>query len=88
MRRGGLTPPSDWVRRSLPCLGVDADEVVVADSTSVNLFKLLVAAMRLRPDRQIILTESGNFPTDIYVARGVERLLEHAELKWLPAGRS
>ena len=67
-------------------LGVDADEVVVADSTSVNLFKLLVAATRLRPDRGVILTESSNFPTDIYVARGVARLNESVELKIVPSG--
>ena len=69
-------------------LGVDADEVVVADSTSVNLFKLLVAATRLRPDRGVILTESSNFPTDIYVARGVARLNESVELKIAAKGQA
>jgi kynureninase len=63
-----------------PLLGAD-DDVVVADSTSVNLFKLLVAALGLRPGRRVILTESSNFPTDIYVARGVERLCGDVELK-------
>jgi kynureninase len=38
------------------------DEVLVADSTSVNLFKLLVAAARLRPDRRVLVIEPGNFP--------------------------
>ena len=51
------------------------DEVVVADSTSVNLFKLLAAALRLRPDRQVILSEHGNFPTDLYMAQGLADLL-------------
>lgn len=69
-----------------PLLGVDGDEVVVADSTSVNLFKLLVAALDLRPDRQVILTESSNFPTDIYVARGIERLRGDVEVKLVPSG--
>jgi kynureninase len=71
-----------------PLLGVDADEVVVADSTSVNLFKLLVAALRLRPNRRVILIESSNFPTDIYVARGVERLFPDVEIKLIPDVRS
>ena len=57
-------------------IGADADEVIVADSTSVNLFKVLVAALRLRPGRKIILGENANFPTDAYVAGGVAELLD------------
>ncbi|HEY6434859.1 MAG TPA: kynureninase [Acetobacteraceae bacterium] len=45
------------------------------DSTSVNLFKLLAAALSLRPDRRVILSEPGNFPTDLYMAQGLSRLL-------------
>jgi kynureninase len=48
---------------------------LVADSTSVNLFKLLSAALTLRPDRRVILTETGNFPTDLYIAQGLAALL-------------
>jgi kynureninase len=63
-------------------IGAEPSEVVVADSTSVNIFKLLVAALRLNPDRQIILTESQNFGTDLYVAQGVSDLLgERAKLQ-------
>jgi kynureninase len=63
-------------------------EVVVADSTSVNLFKLLAAALRLRPQRRTILSEPGNFPTDLYVAQGLVEMLggEH-ELKLVPGER-
>lgn len=64
-----------------PLLGVMDEEVVVGDSTSVNLFRLLIAAIRLRPDRNVIVIESNNFPTDIYVARGVEKLHPHVELR-------
>lgn len=55
-------------------IGAGAGEVEVADSTSVNLYKLLVAACALRPERTVILSESGNFPNDLYVAQGIERL--------------
>jgi len=61
-------------------IGAGADEVMVADSTSVNLFKLLVAAMRLNPGRPVLLTTVGNFPTDTYIAEGVADLLG-AELR-------
>ena len=56
-------------------VGAGPGEVVAADSTSVNLFKLLAAACRLRRDRGVILTEAGNFPTDIYIAEGLAALL-------------
>ena len=48
----------------------------MADSTSVNLFKLLAGALRLRPGRRVILSEEENFPTDLYVAQGLASLLE------------
>ncbi|HEY8017136.1 MAG TPA: kynureninase, partial [Dongiaceae bacterium] len=49
-------------------IGAEADEVIATDSTSINLFKLLAAGLKLRPGRRVILTEAGNFPTDIYMA--------------------
>jgi kynureninase len=52
-------------------IGAEPDEVVAADSTSVNLFKVLSAALRLRPGRRVIVSERGNFPTDLYVAQGL-----------------
>jgi kynureninase len=56
-------------------IGARPGEVVVADSTSINLFKLMAASLQLRPDRRVILSESGNFPTDLYVAQGLIELL-------------
>ena len=56
-------------------IGAAPDEVIVADSTSVNLFKVLVAALRMRPGRLRIVGERGNFPTDGYVAAGVAELM-------------
>ncbi|HKV30085.1 MAG TPA: kynureninase [Candidatus Dormibacteraeota bacterium] len=52
-------------------VGAKAGEVIVADSTSVNLFKLLAEALRVQPGRHFILTEASNFPTDLYVAQGL-----------------
>jgi kynureninase len=56
-------------------IGARPGEVMVADSTSVNLFKLIAAALRLRPERRIIVSERENFPTDLYVAQGLIELL-------------
>jgi kynureninase len=67
-------------------IGAGPGEVLVADSTSVNLFKLLCGALSLRPGRRTILSESGNFPTDLYMAQGVAGLLgERARVEAVPA---
>jgi len=57
-------------------IGAHADEVIVADSTSVNLFKLAVAALRARPGRSRVLTDDLNFPSDVYVLRGAIDILD------------
>lgn len=56
-------------------IGAAPGSVLAADQTSINLFKLLGAALDLRPDRRVILTEAGNFPSDLYIARGLADLL-------------
>ncbi|MFN9849794.1 MAG: kynureninase [Alphaproteobacteria bacterium] len=55
-------------------IGARAHEVIAADSTSVNLFKLAAGALSLRPGRRTLVTESDNFPTDIYVLEGLAAL--------------
>ena len=56
-------------------IGAGPGEVIVADSTSVNLFKVLAGALRIQPARHFILTEASNFPTDLYIAQGLIELL-------------
>jgi kynureninase len=56
-------------------IGAQPGEVVVADSTSVNLFKVLAAALKLNPGRRMIVSEPDNFPTDLYMAQGLIDLL-------------
>ena len=57
-------------------IGAQPDEVIVADSTSVNLFKLAVAALRFQTGRPRILTDTLNFPSDLYVLQGAVDLLD------------
>ena len=66
-------------------IGAKPNEVVVADSTSLNVFKALHAALRLRPGRRVILSDEGNFPTDLYMAQGLAYLLGSThQLKIVP----
>jgi len=56
-------------------IGAKPSEVIVADGTSVNLFKLAAEALSLQPGRTTILSEAGNFPTDLYALQGLAALL-------------
>jgi kynureninase len=67
--------------RIAPLVGADPADVHVGDSTSVSLFKTIVAAARMRPERRVIVVEPSTFPTDGYVAAGVADLLG-VELRW------
>jgi kynureninase len=56
-------------------LGAGTGQVIVSDSTSVNLFKLVLAALKLRPDRKRIVSDSLNFPSDLYIIEGCAHLV-------------
>lgn len=62
-------------------IGAAAGQVVVADTTSVNIYKALHAALGLRPGRNVIVAESGSFPTDLYIAEGVASTLPGVRLR-------
>ena len=72
---GWIDLPVRIGRQIASLIGAEADEVIVADSTSVNLFKLAAAAVRDRASRRVVLSEQGNFPTDLYALQGLEDLL-------------
>ncbi|MDE0388846.1 MAG: kynureninase [Rhodospirillales bacterium] len=59
-----------------PLIGASAGEVVCADSTSVNLFKLAASLLRHSKDRRTVVTECGNFPTDVYILEGLIDLFD------------
>jgi kynureninase len=72
---GWMALPSVLAGKLAPLLGAQADEICFADSTSVNLFKLAVAALRARPERRKIVSDIFNFPSDLYILQGVIDLL-------------
>ncbi|RZA34862.1 MAG: kynureninase [Lysobacteraceae bacterium] len=81
---GWFDLPKRLGNRLAPLIGAGEGEVVVTDTTSLNLFKALAAALRLQaraPDeatraRRTIVTERSNFPTDIYMAEGLAEWLQ------------
>ncbi|MCA9980422.1 MAG: kynureninase [Anaerolineales bacterium] len=64
-------------------IGARPGEVIVADSTSINLYKLALAAMMARPMRKHILSDDLNFPSDYYIFQGITQLLPGAKLRRL-----
>jgi kynureninase len=74
-KHGWIDAPMRVAAKLAPIVGAKPNELLIADSTSVCLFKLLAAAVRARPGRRVILTQEGNFPTDTYVAEGLAEML-------------
>jgi kynureninase len=73
---GWFTAPERVGAKIALLIGAHPDEVIVADSTSVNLFKLVVAALRIQHGRSRILTDNLNFPSDLYVLQGAIDILD------------
>ena len=89
LERGGLDRPAAprCGDRIAPLIGAAPDEVVVADSTSVNLFKLLAGALRLRPGRRVILSEARQLPHRSLRGAGPRRRCSGGvELRLVPRG--
>ena len=74
-KHGWIDWPTRIAARLAPIVGARPDELLVADSTSVCLFKLFAAAAQARPGRKTILSQKRNFPTDLYVAHGLAGML-------------
>ncbi len=78
---GWFDAPARVGARIAPLIGAAPDEVIVGDSTSIHLFKLIVAALRLDPTRRTVLSEAGNFPTDLHIAEGAVACVPGARLR-------
>ena len=62
-------------------IGAEPGHVVMGDTLSIKVFQALAAALRLRPERRVILSDTGNFPSDLYMAEGLANLTEGHELR-------
>jgi len=75
-RHGWMAMPERVGSKIARLIGADANEVVVAESTSINLFKVLAVALKMRPARRVIVAEGESFPTDLYMAEGLAAFLD------------
>jgi kynureninase len=81
-KAGWFDLPNRLGNKLATLIGAGENEVVITDSTSINLFKLLAGALQIQAgkadgaSRKVIVTERGNFPTDIYMAQGLTEWLD------------
>ena len=72
---GWMAQPSRVGDRVGRLIGAQPGSVVMGDTLSIKVYQALSAALQMRPDRRVILSDSGNFPTDLYMAEGLIRRL-------------
>jgi kynureninase len=83
--RGWVGKPRGLGDRIGRLIGAPEHTVVVGDTLSIKVFQALAAALALRPERRVILSDDGNFPTDLYMAQGLIGLLDRGYALRTPA---
>lgn len=83
---GWINLPGRVGTRIARLIGAGADEVVAADSVSVNLFKLAAAAVSAGGGRRVVVTEAGDFPTDLYILQGLAGAMPDVEVRVVQPG--
>ena len=82
---GWMAQPSVVGDRVGRLIGAPAGSVVMGDTLSVKVYQALAAALEMRPDRRVILSDNGNFPSDLYMAQGLIRQLGQGHQLRTPA---
>ncbi|WP_209424923.1 kynureninase [Pararhodobacter sp. SW119] len=75
-RAGWMDMPARIGDRIARLIGAEAGHVVMGDTLSIKVFQALAAALDMRPDRRVILSDTGNFPSDLYMAEGLCGMLK------------
>jgi kynureninase len=84
---GWYTQPLTLGDRLAPLIGAGPGQVVVGNSTSIAIHQAVAAALRLRPERRVIVSDVRNFPTDHYMVQGLAGLLGGYEVRDVAEGR-
>ena len=72
---GWINAPKELGAKIAKLVGAQADEIIVTEATSINLFKLAAAALQARPDRNGVVSDTLNFPSDLYILQGIIDML-------------
>lgn len=70
-RAGWMAQPTEIGNRIARLIGAEAGHVVMGDTLSIKVYQALASALKMRPDRRVIVSDSGNFPSDLYMAQGL-----------------
>lgn len=70
-RAGWMEQPTRIGDRIARLIGAESGHVVMGDTLSIKVYQALASALEMRPDRRVILSDNGNFPTDLYMAEGL-----------------
>ncbi|ARE41593.1 Kynureninase [Rhodovulum sp. P5] len=70
-RAGWMAMPRALGDRIGRLIGAEPGSTILGDTLSIKIYQALAAALQMRPDRRVILSDSGNFPTDLYMAEGL-----------------
>ncbi|MEO9820698.1 MAG: kynureninase [Paracoccaceae bacterium] len=73
---GWMDMPRRVGDRLAALVGAPAGSVATGDTLSIKVYQALAAALKMRPDRRVILSDAGNFPSDLYMAQGLIRTIE------------
>ena len=73
---GWMEQPARVGNRIARLIGAPDESVTMGDTLSVKVYQALSAALKMRPDRRVVLSDSGNFPSDLYMAQGLIQQLE------------
>ena len=74
-KAGWMAQPSRIGDRIARLIGAEPGSVVLGDTLSIKIYQALASALELNPSRRVILSDSGNFPSDLYMAEGLVRSL-------------
>ncbi len=72
---GWMEMPRRVGARIVRLIGAEPDSVVMGDTLSIKVYQALASALEMNPHRKVILSDNGNFPSDLYIAEGLTRTL-------------
>ena len=74
IKAGWMAQPARVGDRIARLIGAPEGSVVIGDTLSIKVYQAVASALEMRPDRRVILSDTGNFPSDLYMAEGIDKI--------------